>query len=381
MDPNFKLPQVFRTNFGVDKKLPWGLIGSVDFMYSLNLNSFRFQQINQIESTGNLIGADNRPIWPNPNNDKKILADYSEVIYISNANKGFAYNATAQIQKPFDNGLYASVAYSFTRSKDLFPGTSSQNHSNWRPLPNVNGVNNAEIGFSPYDAGSRITAAGSYRKEYLKNLATTISLFYTAQAGARFSYVYNGDINREDVSGGQNTDLIYIPRDATDPNEIRFLENYERSPGVFITAEQQGQEFEAFIRSQKYLNDRRGQYAERNGARTPFTHQFDVKIVQDIFTNIGKSKNTLQVTFDVLNVANLINKDWGKRYLPGTSSFSSFFDNTFQVLRLRNQANLQTDQPIFTFDPVPNNEPWNLSDEAIGGSRWVGQIGIRYIFN
>jgi len=377
IDQNFKIPQIWRTNFGVDQKLPGGIIATVDLMYSQNINSFQFTQINQIESTGNLIGSgDNRPIWPNANNAKKILPNYDEVIYINNVNAGYSYSGTFQLQRPFANGLYASIAYTYTKSQDLFPGTSSQNHSNWRPLPTVNGINNAQLANSPFNVGSRIVSAVTYSKEYLGNLATTVSVFYTGQSGAQFSYVYLNDLNREDVSGGQSNDLLYIPNNALDPNEIRFLEGYNRG-GTPISAAQQAQEFEDFINSQKYLRDRRGQYAERNGARHPFTHQFDIKIIQDVFTNIGGKRNTLQVSLDVFNVGNMINRNWGRQYTWG----NSYFDNTFQALRLQNQAALQTDQPVFSFDPVRENNPWTISDAALGGSRWVGQVGVRYIFN
>ncbi len=377
IDQNFKLPQIFRTNIGVDVTLPFGLIGTVEGMYSKNLQSFRFRQINLTEPGETLVaGADRRPLWSNTTADKRILQNYSEVIYIDNISKGYAYSGTVQIQKPYDKGFYGSLAYSFTRSTDVYPGTSSQNHSNWRPLPTVNGINNAPQANSPYNSGSRIVGSISYRKEYLGHLATTISVFYSGQSGVPFSYVYNGDLNREDISGGQNNDLIYIPTDATDPGQIQFLEGYVRD-GVAITAAQQAQEFEDFINTQDYLKERRGQYAERNGARAPFTHQFDVKIIQDIFTNIGKKKNTLQLSLDIFNIGNMLNKDWGRQYTWS----NSYFDNTFQVLRLQNQGALSGDQPVFSFDPVRDNDPWTISDSPIGGSRWVGQIGIRYIFN
>ncbi|MDR7128814.1 hypothetical protein J2X69_001146 [Algoriphagus sp. 4150] len=377
LDRNFKIPQIWRTNFGVDQKLPGGIVATIDLMYSKNINAFNFTQINQIESNGNLIGSgDNRPIWPNPNGDKKILSNYDEVIYISNINEGDAFSGTVQLTKPFTSGLFLSAAYTYTKSTDLFPGTSSQNHSNWRPLPTVNGINQATVANSPFNTGSRIIASAIYKKEYLTNLATTVSVFYTGQSGSQFSYVYNGDLNREDVSGGQNNDLIYIPNNALDPNEIRFQEGYMRG-NVPVSAAQQAQEFEDFIESQKYLRERRGQYAERNGARHPFTHQFDVKIVQDVFTNIGGKRNTIQLSIDIFNVGNLLNKKWGRQYTWG----NSYFDNTFQALRLTNQGALQTEQPVFTFDPIRDDAPWTISDAALGGSRWVGQIGIRYIFN
>lgn len=366
IDSDFKFPQIFRINLGVDKQLPGGIIGTLEGMYSKHLNSFRFSNLNLVEPNQTLGGIDDRPLYPATLAERRKLQNYAEIIYIDNVNEGFAYSITAQLQKNFRSGFYSSLAYTFTRSKDLFPGTSSQNHSNFYRVASVNGSNNVDIGFSPFNAGSRIVGAFSYRKEYLNHLATTFSLFYNGQSGVPFSYVYNGDLNRESNNLNEFYDLIYIPNNAS---EITFVENDGR------TQEQQWNDFNAFIETQDYLSERRGEYAERNGARTPFTHQFDIKIIQDIFTDIGNKRNTLQLSIDIFNLGNLLNKDWGRQYSYGTS----FFDNTFRVLRLESYDD--NNRPQFTFDPVNNNEPYFTSDSPIGGSRWVGQVGLRYIFN
>lgn len=364
LDQDFKLPQIARTNIGIDQQLPWGIVGTAEFMYSKNLNAFRFNNINLVQPSATLAGADNRIVYPANTDERKRLPQYAEVIYIDNVNKGYAWTATAQLQKTFESGFFGSIAYSYTESKDLFAGTSSQNQSNYYRVPTVNGSNNVEVGYSPFNVGSRIVGAVAYRKEYLNHLGTQISLFYTGQSGTPFSYVVNGDLTRSSFGGNESYSLLYIPRNA---NEITFTGTPEEQAT-------QWSQFNEFIDSQEYLRDRRGEYAERNGARTPFTHQFDVKIIQDIFMNVGGKRNTLQLSLDIINVGNLLNKDWGNRYAYG----NSYFDNTFRAIEL---SEFVDNTPVYKFTPIRDNQPYTLSDEPIGGSRWVGQLGLRYIFN
>ncbi|WP_170114187.1 TonB-dependent receptor [Pontibacter mucosus] len=367
MNENFKLPQIARTNIAIDQQLPWGLVGTAEFLYSKTLNAFSFNNINLVQPTGTLAGADNRLVYPENINDRKRLPQYTEVVYINNVNKGYSWTATAQLQKTFDNGFYGSIAYSYTEAKDLNPGTSSQNHSNYYRVASVNGSNNLEIGYSPFNSGSRIVGAVSYRKEYLNRLATSVSLFYTGQSGTPFSYIVRGDLTRSTLGTSTSNfyNLMYIPRDRS---EITFAGS---------EAEQQAQwtAFNNFIESNDYLKDRRGKYAERNGARTPFTHQFDLKILQDIFVDLGSNRNTLQLSVDILNVGNLLNKDWGTRYAYG----NSYFDNTFSVMDLTTITSENV--PVYKFSLKDGAKPYTVSDAAIGGSRWVGQVGLRYIFN
>lgn len=368
IDQNFKLPQVWRTNIGVDQVLGDGWTLSFDAMYSMNLNAFRFTNLNLVEPEGRLGGADDRLVWPSAGPDRRVLPNYTEVIFVDNVNEGYSWNLTAQIQKQFDFGLFASLAYSYTRSTDLFPGTSSQNQSNFYRVATVDGSNNAVTGANPFDVGSRITALASYSKEYLKKAKTTFTVFYNGQSGVPFSYVVQGDLNRSTFSGSNSNhfSLIYVPRDQS---EINFVQNGD------LTPEDQWELFNAFIEGDDHLSERRGEYAERNGARTPFTHQIDIKILQDIFTDIGPNRNTLQISLDIFNFANLLNKDWGRQFTYG----GSFFDNNFRLLRLRGYTDDM--QPEYTFNEPVNGEPYFTSDSPIGGSRWVGMIGFRYLFN
>jgi hypothetical protein len=59
------------------------------------------------------------------------------------------------------------------------------------------------------------------------------------------------------------------------------------------------------------LKSRKGKYAERNGGVMPWRHQFDLRFTQELFNGIGGKKNSLEFFWDVFNVGNLFNSDWG----------------------------------------------------------------------
>ncbi|MDN5291730.1 MAG: hypothetical protein PWQ06_1969 [Anaerophaga sp.] len=353
---DFKFPQVFRANLAVDKKMPWGMIGTLEMIYSKTLNNVIYYNVNVSPTPEyNLTGADNRPYYSN----EKIDESYTRIMLGKNTNKGYSYNFTAQLQKPFDNGLTASIAYTFGRSMTLNDATSSQNSSQWRYMETVDGLNNLELSRSDFDLGHKINGYVTYSVEYFNHLKSTFSLYYNGQSGMPYSYSYNdnGGLNGEGENEGN---LIYVPATR---DEIVFADAE--------TADEQWARLDQFIKNDDYLSERRGKYAERNAARTPMSHIFDFKFIQDIWINVKGSKQTLQFTLDVFNVGNLLNKDWGRRYyVPyGNSTIIDFegfaADGT---------------TPTFSFNHDADYEPWNIDDSGLNSSRWQAQMGIRYKF-
>lgn len=363
---DFKYPQVFRTSLAVDQKLPWGLVGTAEVIFTKTLNNVFYQNLNLKKSVETLEGTpDNRPYF-----DRRDEVDptYTRVILGSNTNKGYTINATFQIQKPFSNGMTASLAYNYGDAQAIFEGTSSQNSSQWRGVYSLTGRNTAGLGRSDFAQGGRLTGFFSYKKEYLGMAATTVTFFLNAQSGNSFSYTYNRDIGNED---SRQRSLIYVPANQ---NEIVLVDQTDRDGNVTTSAAAQWTALDNYIKNDDYLNSRRGDYAEKNGSRSPFTTVLDFKLQQDIFLKTaGGRKHSFQVGLDIFNFTNFLNKDWGVRY-----------QSNFGAVQLLDYEGFQdgTRIPTFTFE-ADNKELTDLlriDDFGFSSSRWQMQLSLRYTF-
>jgi hypothetical protein len=205
--------------------------------------------------------------------------------------------------------------------------------------------------------------------------STQISLFYNGQSGQPFSYRYNGDLNYD----GTSNDLIYVPRTASEINLVPYTKTVDGN-SVTVTAAEQWAQLDAFISQDSYLKDRRGEYAERNGARMPFQHQFDLRILQEFGINSGDNSNRLQLSLDVINVGNLLNNDCGRQYTLLNQEFALInYLGLTDADASSTGVDYSSNTPRFTYNPsLTNNKSWSAVDLA---SRWRMQLGIRYIFN
>lgn len=396
---DFKFPQTWKSSLAVDAKLPGGIVGTLEGIYNKDLNTALFRNANLVEGqrlNGN--GPDNRIIYPNANQDKfinpiiggKAVANGTpsggafNAIVLDNASKGYYWSVTGKLDKQFNRNFFASVAYTHSEAENLYDGGGDQPLSAWQGTASVNGANNPNLGYASYIVPDRVVASLSYRQEYLNHLGTTISVFLEGSSGGRFSYLYNGDLNRD----GANADLIYIPKN---PSEIEFstltipANASTGTPAITYTPQQQKDLFFRYIEQDKYLSQHKGEYAKRNGALLPWRNQVDVKFLQDIFTNIGKDKrNTLQFSWDIFNIGNLINSNWG---LLQTSNAASILTPTNAATLNPGRAPIPTytlalDRGVPAISTFRNSlTAGGSSSNGSGGSTYYMQFGLRYIFN
>lgn len=353
--PDFKLPQVMKYNIGIDQKTNlWGLIVSADFLYNETINNVFYQNLNLRNTDRTLNNADGRPFW---NRSDEVDDTYTRIILGTNTNEGWSYNGTFSITKPFENGFGGQVSYSYGQGKSIFEGTSSQNSSQWRGVVTVDGKNTAGIGNSEFALGHRVSANASYEIKWNENIKTTFGMFYNGQQGGTINYVYQGrDLLNDDSNDNA---LFYIPRNQS---EINLVENNGISP------DEQWAALDAYINSNDYLNERRGDYAERNGDRGPWNHIVDLKVLQDFSLNFNDKKHTFQLSLDIFNFFNLLNKNWGEvKFVPS---------NLGIVEVERNGVN-----PEFSFNPNFAEGIEIIDDAGTRSSRWQMQVGLRYIFN
>ena len=364
---DFKYPQVFRGNLAYDTQLGSGWAVSVEGIYTKTLNNILYTNINTSTAVDfNLTGSgDNRPVFDRSEIDED---DFGAVYVASNTNQGYGYNLTGTVAKRFASGLNATIAYTYGDSYASSEGTSSQNSSGWRGQVHVNGRNEPSYGRSDFSMGSRLLAAVDYKLNWgpSNNTATTFSLFYNGQSGQAFSYVIGGgnarNLSNQRGSTSRNRSLVYVPVDQNDINLI----DYDGG-----TAAQQWENLNALIESEPSLNSRRGEYAEKNGARAPWVNFIDFAIRQDIGADLGGNVHKFQLSFDVFNVANLINSSWGTRYsVPG--DFNNYFLLDFEGY----EDDGTTPQYTYQEDQIDEGR----FDISNGASRWSARVGLRYIF-
>lgn len=375
-DPNFKYPQVMKLSFAVDQKLPGNLVATVEYNYSKEVNAVYFQNVN-LPSTGTpLVGSDNRirydssKIWNGAGGASVTNPNISNAILMRNSNKGYAYMVTARLEKTLRN-FNASVAYTYSQSKSINDGGSIA-ASNWRDRPVKGDPNSDEIGYSNFYQPHRVIAYASYRKEYAKNFATSVGVVFEAAPNGVGSYTYQGDLINANTGG--NSSLIYIPKDKSDI----VLVPVNTGGGTITdtrTASQMWAQLNSFIQQDPYMSTHRGQIAERNAVVLPWFKHLDLNITQDFYL---KNKHTLRLSFDIINVGNFLNKNWG---IAKTFSSNSFLK--FEGIAPAGDPNAGKPRYSFLYQDPANQIPYVNSFQDNSGifSRWQGQIGIRYLFN
>lgn len=389
IDAGIKSPQTFKASFAADTKLPFGFTGTIEGLYNRDFRTVLFRNPNLVApSPLNVAGyPDNRLIYPNatgsryinvlnangqpvPNTAAGTLTGLGTYV-LDNGTKGYYWSVMARLEKKFNQGLTASLAYIRAEAKTQYDGTGDQPSGSWLGTTSVNGSNNPEMGYAGFVAPNRVVASLTYRKEYLKHLGTSFTVFYDGSNQGRVSYTYSADLNRD----GANADLIYVP--AT-PSEITFTPFTigTGATAITYTAQQQSDFFFRFIEQDPYLLSRKGKYAERNGGLSPWFNQVDVNFVQDLFLNVLGKRNTLQFTATIENFANFLDKDWGVRQAITQAN----------VLVPTNQASLVaggTVRPTFRLN-FDGNLPTNsvrTRDVVSFASTYRMQFGLRYLFN
>ncbi|MBD1386876.1 carboxypeptidase regulatory-like domain-containing protein [Mucilaginibacter rigui] len=368
IDRNFKFPQVFRTNLAVEKNLGNGFTATLEGLYTKDINAVRMRNANLKAPTGVLVEGDlSRPRYTGTAADRNIYPAINSAIVLENTNKGYASSLTAQISKSFTGGFTATAAYTYTQAKEAFSSSGTTAANIWTSTANVGTTNDVESGYTSFYVPHRVVASASYKFNYLNHAATTIGLFYQGQAGSSpISYVVNGDLNGD---GNASTDLMYIPKKAS---ELTFQQYNTTVNGVVYTytPAQQAAALEQFIKNTPYLNGHRGQYAQRNAAFLPWYNRIDANILQDFYIMAGGQKHTLQLSAVVINLPNLLNKNWGIQK-------QITYSNPLTYVSTDANTNVPTYQMRQLNGTLVNTPYVNATTAA---TTWSLLIGAKYIF-
>jgi len=358
-------------NLAIDQKLPWGLVGTIEGIFSHSINDVYLCDFNLVAPTGER--GDGRPVYPAV---YKINPAINNAYVIINTNLGYSFFITPQLKKTmqFRNQSFdAMVAYTYSQSKDAYSDAGST-ESTWFGNHGISGnPNHPRLAFSDFDQPHKVVGYLKYRIEYAHYLASAISVVYSGYQNGRFNYTYNGDYNGD---GNVNNDLIYIPK-ATAPGSMPTDINLVAAGGSDPrTALQTWNDLNNYINQDPYMKNHRGQIMTRNGDLYPFRSQFDIKFVQDLFMNVGGKRNTLEFSLDILNFGNMLNSNWGVSKLINSGPYE-------QILNVVKGPVDANNNPPVTFPLYTATQPLSstFSTSYTTSSTWQLQMGLRYIFN
>lgn len=368
VDKKFKYPQVFRINAAADFNLGNGWQATLEALYSKTFNNMYVQNIDYEDSGLKFYAAgSNIANAANTNIVYKNTTSYSDIIYLKNTNKGYSYSLTAQLRKSFSFGLTLDAAYTFGHSYSVYDGTSSVALSNWK-YNYARETNNPELAVSSFDVPHRIIASANYNVRYGKKSrwGTNLALIYEGHSGQAYSLYYFFD--KSLPHGSQS-----INGDGYNGNDLLYIPNTVEVANMNWKSEADKNNFEHFILGDKYLRNNRGKWSERNKLRMPFESQFDFSLSQDFIYNL-KRGGKITLMWTVMNVANLLNKDWGK-YYKNVYAFAPL--TVTGVTEVKKTVN--GEEKVVGYDPTYSYyENTKSLDDYF--SRWRMQFGVRITF-
>jgi len=360
-DPNFKFPQLWRSNIGVDQRLPWGLTGTAEFLYSKDVNGIAYINANLPAVQAAFSGPDSRPRWTS----NKIYSAVNNAIVLTNEGNGYSWNLAFSLERAFRNGWFAKVGYTYGVSRNTVDAGSIASGS-WTGNPILVNPNTPAVGYSQFSPGPRLFGAATYSHDFTGVGPTSVGLYIEGRSAGNGSYVINGDMNGD---GATTNDLIYIPRNTSEMNFVSNRVIVGKDTTIYTPA-QQVAAWDAFISQDPYLRNRRGGYAQRNAVFLPMVYRADLSISQDVGRSIAGQPNRLQVRLDILNVTNLLDHNWGVGQGFVTNRPLNFAGvdatgaPTYRLANVGRQLISQSFQKVVTTADV-----------------WRMQLGVRYMLN
>ena len=360
---DFKMPQVWKTSLAVDYQIPvsFPFTVTVEGMFQKTVNGVFMSDwsLRDVGGYARFNGVDSRAIYQDykytytkPNGK---IDGMPNAYVLDNTTKGYGWTANVTLNaQPFE-WMSLMAAYTHTVQKELTGMPGSNASSAFSYIPSVDGPNFLSLHNSSFMTPDRIVASATIHDKANNHY----SLIYEAwRGGGNYSYMMANDMNGD----GNQYDLLYIPTDLqVANNEFRFK------------TEDDKQRFMDFVHQDDYLSSHQGEYAEAYSVYSPWVHRIDFSYKHDFKLNVGKTKHTLQLSFDMKNVMNFFNSSWG------VAKYMNPDLNSGRILKYEG-ADAQG-YPVFSTPAAVNGNTdiWTRSHTI--GQCWYASVGIKYIFN
>lgn len=354
VDNKFKMPQVWKTSLAVDYAIPtsFPFSVSVEGIFNKTINGVMISDwsMKDAGSYAKFNGVDNRPIYPDS------FRNGTSAFVLENTNKGYGYSASATVNMTPIPEVNIMAAYTHTASKEITSMPGSNAESAFTYVPTVAGPNYIDLHNAINVIPDRFIASVTHND----HCGNHFSLIYeTWRGSSNYSYMLSNDMNGD----GYAYDAVYIPTDAQVKNgDFRFVSDDDRD------------RFMAFVHKDKYLSKHQGQYAEAYSVYSPWVHRVDFSYKHDFKVKAGKTTNILQLGFDIKNLLNLFNSNWGVMKILNPA-----IGTEAKILKYEG-ADADGYAKFSTPKGVTGNTKTFTPNHAIGQC-WYASIGIKYMFN
>jgi hypothetical protein len=369
IDSRLRLPQTMRATLAADSRLPFGLVGTIEGLYTRATRAIFFSPINLVEPVAT--DRHGRMMYGNINAagvaaPTRVSSTLGDVIAITSESKDYAYSVVAELRKQ-SRLADLTGSFSYGRARDVqSPRTvSALLTDNWRFARPVTGrQEDLSLGTSDFDQPFQVRASGTLRSPW-RRFETGLSFLYVGGSGFPYTYVAGGTAGRGDLNadGAAGNDPIYIPRSAFDTAEIRF-------GGSAAEVQTQQAAFERFVDGATCLRNQRGRIMGRNSCRSLWMNVTNLALRQAL---PSVREQSLVLELQVFNLLNLLNSSWGRIALPTGTSLAT--TSQISLLSQVGQTAGPGAQPIYRFDPKMRR----YSDENFD-TYYQLQFAVRYNF-
>lgn len=359
--PDFEMPSRWKYNVGFDYRTDLGFLGEEwtiggDLLYTDIKNGIKYRELNmqQVDTA-----PDGRPVYDSP-------SPFDLSLENTKTGGGWVVSTFASKTWYSDHGTFDfDFGYTYQDMTEVNPGNSFIAFEGYSMPAHSDFQSEREFN-SEYEVKHTFAASLTWSNEIFGDNTTSISIGYNGRSGRHYSPTMRTGV--ADGFGGfvdfaswvaYQSQSLYVPTGENDPL-VTFAEGFDTAA------------FFDYIDSTGCLAGSKGEIVARHSCESSWIHVFDIRIMQEIRIN---DDHVFELTFDIENVGNLLNDDWGRveSYLQPfnapvvNAGFAPIMEGGEVVGYDRSQYIYSN----FT-QPTPN--------VAKIPSVWKMQLGIRYRF-
>jgi hypothetical protein len=307
LDPNFKIPRVWKSSLGFDYNFLDSYQLNATYTFGRTQHALVWQDLrrNLDSIPGNTpIGTapDGRAIYStDPETGFNTRRGFDILLTNATDKQPHSHIWTAQLSKTFGFGLSLFASYTYQDVHELFAAPNSQSSSNYALNPVGLDPENADLGISFYERKHRVLGVAQFERKLIGNLATSLGIVLETRSGQPFNYTFGGSQD----SLGQ---LFGEERSMANARRMLFYVPKGDGSDVILSGIDED-EFNAYLK-RTGLEKYRGQIVPKNAFNSPWFTKIDLRFAQDLPNPLTGNRARLMI--DVENFGNLLNRNWGR---------------------------------------------------------------------